>query len=177
MSAYYHAIADGKSMRDWFVGILFAVAIFLYLYKGYSAAENIALNLAGAFAVGIAIFPMEWNCGDACKDFSVHGFCAISFFLCIAFVCIRCASDTLKRIPDEKTKRRYGRLYKIIGLVMIAAPAIAFALTVLLRQYSSRTFIAEAVGIFAFATYWLAKSRELYVTQVERKALHSELNI
>jgi len=177
MSAYYHAATDGKSMRDWFVGILFAVAIFLYLYKGYSAAENIALNCAGALAVGIAIFPMEWNCGGACKNFSIHGFCAISFFLCIAFVCIRCASDTLGLILDENIKLRYRRRYKLIGLVMIASPAIAFALSVLARQYSSYTFIAEALGILAFAAYWLTKSRELSITQAEGKALRDELKI
>lgn len=65
----------------------------------------------------------------------------------------------------------------IIGLAMIASPAIAFALTVLARQYSSYTFIAEAVGILAFGTYWLTKSRELSITQAERKALRGELNI
>src|SRR5215468_3157099 len=56
MSAYYHAINDGKSLRDVFVGILFAVGAFLYLYKGFSGKENIALNIAGILAVGIAIF-------------------------------------------------------------------------------------------------------------------------
>jgi hypothetical protein len=33
MSAYYHANIDGRSVRDWFVGILFAIGAFLYLYK------------------------------------------------------------------------------------------------------------------------------------------------
>src|SRR5216684_1487516 len=95
MSAYYHASINQTSMRDWFVGILFAVGIFLNLYKGYSNSENIALNFAGILAVGIAIFPMQWNCGTDCSWFSIHGLCAVLFFFCIAFVCIRCASDTL----------------------------------------------------------------------------------
>ena len=34
MSAYYHVTCEGRSMRDWFVGLLFAVGVFLYLYKG-----------------------------------------------------------------------------------------------------------------------------------------------
>ena len=43
MSAYYHAFAaDGQSMRNWFVGILFAVGVILYLYQGYSYRENYA---------------------------------------------------------------------------------------------------------------------------------------
>lgn len=175
MSAYYHANIGDKSMRDWFVGILFAVGAFLYLYKGYSSAENIALNGAGIFAVGIAIFPMQWNCGADCGKYSLHGFCAVSFFLCTAFVCIRCASDTLHLIQDEKIKRRYNLAYKLIGIVMIASPAIAFVLTALLKQYRAQTFYAEVVGILAFATYWLTKSRELSITGAERLALQAKL--
>jgi len=52
MSAYYHT-----AMREVFVGILFAVGAYLYLYKGFSAVENIALNLAGTFAICIPLFP------------------------------------------------------------------------------------------------------------------------
>src|SRR5688572_6066749 len=35
MSRYYHATRSGRSMRDWFVGILFAMGAVLYLYKGF----------------------------------------------------------------------------------------------------------------------------------------------
>jgi hypothetical protein len=63
MSAYYHS--GGGAMRDEFVGILFAVGAFLCLYKGFTTFEY-ALNLAGAFVIGVAAFPMEWNCGTSC---------------------------------------------------------------------------------------------------------------
>ena len=61
MSAYYYACTEGRSIRTWFCGTLFAVAACLYLYKGYRRAENIALNLAGLLALGIAEFPMDWT--------------------------------------------------------------------------------------------------------------------
>jgi hypothetical protein len=175
MSAYYHANIGHGSMRDWFVGILFAVGVFLYLYKGYSSAENIALNVAGVLVVGIAIFPMKWNCVADCRKFSVHGFFAVSFFLCIAYVCIRCASDTLSLIPDEELKRRFNRAYKLIGMVMISSPAIAFIFSALLQKFSALTFYVELVGVLAFATYWLTKSRELSITGAERLALQGKL--
>lgn len=175
MSAYYHANIGHQSMRDWFVGVLFAVGASLYLYKGYNGAENIGLNVAGVLAVGIAIFPMEWDCGAGCRKFSLHGFCAVSFFLCIACVCIRCASDTLRSIKDEGRKRRFERAYKIIAAVMIASPGIAFVLTALLQQFRSLTFFVEVVGIFAFATYWLTKTFELSITETERLALQEKL--
>ena len=52
ISAYYYT-----PMRDIFVGILFAIGSFLYLYKGFSRQENYALNCAGLLALGIAVFP------------------------------------------------------------------------------------------------------------------------
>jgi hypothetical protein len=45
MSAFYGAY--NYAMRDWFVGILWAVGSFLVLYKGFSVAEDWALNIAG----------------------------------------------------------------------------------------------------------------------------------
>jgi hypothetical protein len=68
MSAYYHA--SNGLMRDEFAGVLVAIGAFLYLYEGFSRAENRALNLAGIFAVGVAMIPMEWNCSKSCARFS-----------------------------------------------------------------------------------------------------------
>jgi len=173
MSAYYHASVDGRSMRDWFVGVLFASGACLYLYKGYSTLENAVLNFAGAFAVGIAICPMAW--GEDQK-FSIHGFCAVSFFLCIAFVCLFCAGDTLKLVMDDKVRRRFKYFYKLLGTVMIVAPVIAFSLSVLLR-YRALKFYVEAAGIIAFSAYWLTKSRELSITESDQKAVRGQLAV
>src|SRR5688572_33391886 len=41
-------------MRSWFVGPLFVLGVFLYLYKGFSHLENKLLNAAGLFALGVA---------------------------------------------------------------------------------------------------------------------------
>jgi hypothetical protein len=177
MSAYYHAAIDGRSMRNWFVGILFAVGVFLYLYKGYSNRENYALNLAGVMAVGIAVFPMEWNCGSECAKYSAHGICAVIFFLSIAFVCVRCSPDTLRLIKDEDEREKYRNLYIGLASTMVISPLIAFLINALFRQHGSLVFYIEAVGIFAFAGYWLTKSRELSLTQAEKRALHGELDV
>jgi len=189
MSAYYHAsVMGGRSMRDWFVGLLFAVGVFLYLYKGYSKIENYLLNAAGLLAVGVAVFPMPWNnscdlrvCSAAvavsgCPSamFTIHGFCAITFFLSIALVCFICADDTLPLINDEKTRKRLHRTYRVIGLVMIGSMAAAWALNTIIRN-GQRTFYVEAVGIISFAAYWFTKSLELKKTAAERKAVRGHL--
>jgi len=55
ISAFYGAY--NYAMRDWFVGILWAVGSFLVLYRGFSVAEDWALNIAGLSAILLAINP------------------------------------------------------------------------------------------------------------------------
>lgn len=171
MSAYYHAISLtlGYSMRDWFVGILFAIGISLILYKGFSRRENVALNIAGILAVCVALFPMNWNNGDETASISIHGTCAVLFFVCISYVCIKCAKETLFLLNNEVLERKYGNIYKILGIGMLLSPLIALIITFLFQQLSSYTFFVEAVGVWIFATYWIIKSRELSITQADKK--------
>jgi hypothetical protein len=175
MSAYYHAQNGGQSMRDWFVGILFAIGVFLYLYRGYSQKENLLLNAAGVLALGIALFPMEWRCGATCHTITAHGICALGFFVCIAYVCAKCSTETLCLLADEQQRVRFQRIYQLLAFVMLASPVIAFLLNTLTRQAQSLVFYIEATGIFAFSAYWLVKSHELSITQADVKALSGEM--
>ncbi|MBI3267868.1 MAG: hypothetical protein HYZ53_02510 [Planctomycetes bacterium] len=173
MSEYYHARsahdpATGEPghgvMRDAFVGISFAVGMILVLYKGFSKPEDWALNFAGLFAFGVALFPMRWPVGGASAEhcISFHGFCAVSFFLSISSVCIFRASDTLHLIQGETTRKCYKLAYRTIGLLMIALPVVVWVLTSqqIVRDY--RTFLLELAGIYVFAVYWLLKTYELH---------------
>lgn len=178
LSAYYHAIGfHQRSMRNWFVGILFAIGVFLFLYRGYSNFENYILNLAGIFALCIALIPMQWGCTDNCDKFSWHGLFAIAFFLSIAIVCVFCASDTLHLISNPVVRKRFRRFYHLIGIMMVASPVIAYALTVIFNQYKQYTLYIEIVGIYTFACYWIVKSREIVITESELHALDGTLEI
>lgn len=172
MSAYYHAAQDGRSMRDYFVGFLFAIGVFLYLYKGNSTAENILLNLAGMFAIGVAVFPMEWACGDTCKKISLHGISAISLFIAIAAVCLFCASNTLHMLNDEALAARFRKGYYALGVCMVLSPLAAYLLAVVFRRLEGYTYIAEASGIAVFAIFWAVKSYELSLSKAERMAAY-----
>src|ERR1043166_5802622 len=55
MSDYYHA--NHGALRDLFVGTLSGTGVILFLYQGVTRLEDYALNLAGLFALGIAMFP------------------------------------------------------------------------------------------------------------------------
>ena len=133
MSAYYHSVA-----RDVFVGALFAIGAAAFLYKGYSHKENIAMNLAGIFSVGVAIFPTE--CPSVVAEAmceaptfkAIHAVSAILFFLMIAYVCLFRSNDTLRRVKDEARRKRYSRLYLIIGILMILLPLLVLIKSCLL---------------------------------------------
>ena len=180
MSAYYWAAPQGglPPSRDWFVGGLFAIAGFLYLYKGFTVAENNALNLAAILAVGVAIFPMEWNTTvEHDGHFSAHGFCAVSMFLCLVYVVWFRAQDTLRLLSDPGTIRRYRRTYKLVSLFMLLSPLTAFVLNSFFPGHTAYVFFIEAAGIWAFALYWWIKSTELKRSNATRKALRAELQL
>jgi hypothetical protein len=178
ISAYYWA-PDGPDApsRNWFVGGLFAVAACLYLYKGFNTRENVALNLAGLFLVGVAVFPMdEYTCTVNCSRFSVHGTSAVLMFLCLVYVVWFRSRDTLKKeLLDEADAARYRKAYAVIGLVMLASPLTAFVMNSIIGKGTSYIFFIEAAGIWAFAAYWWTKSKEFKKSNATRRALKGEI--
>ena len=172
LSAYYHA-SDG-AYRNLFVGALVAVGAMLYLYKGFSRDENYVLNLAGSFAVGVAMIPMQWNCGDTCAKLSIHGTVAVAFFICIAYVCLFRASDTLELLRDKSQIQKYKRTYRTFGVLMILSPIAAVLVSIVVPSRgpeSTRILMIEEFGVAVFGAYWLAKTSEMRKTNAERLAL------
>ena len=182
MSEYYYSVApEGWSLRDLFVGILFSIGILLCVHRGYSYRENNALNLAGIFAIVIAICPLKWPCRadvPECSQFviecvrltsaHVHKTAAVLFFLSIAYICIWCASDSLCLIRNPAREKRYRTAYHLIGVLLIPI-GLALVLGLVLERFSSSVFLlsVEMIGFFVFATYWLVKSREIASTYAE----------
>jgi hypothetical protein len=189
MSAYYHT-----EMRDVFVGCLCAVGCYLLLYKGFSRAEDWALNLAGIFAIGIAFFPMSDMellrcaplCGDDCMMLSplldrtfqpllasgFHGYFAVAFFLLIAFVCIWCSRDTLKLIENRNERRLFSLVYKVLGTLMIVLPLTVATLSLLGKGPADvcrnpMVYRIEFAAVWIFSLFWAVKSVELYRSKVE----------
>lgn len=165
-----------------FVGLLYAIAAFLYLYKGFTKGENIALNFAAFFAVCVAFFPMEMNCTSTdardlvCEPYycfpgiNPHGPSAALLFACLAYVMWKRSDDTVKRLKDETLKARYRALYRTTSLAMVALPLAAGLLHMVRGDYSTLTFWLEAGGVIAFSTYWFIKSFELKRTFADAKA-------
>jgi len=166
ISAYYHT-----PMRDVFVGSLVAVGACLYLYKGFSDRENKALNCAGIFAVAVAFLPTcipdvdtmnneMCDQGLRCVVKWLHRISAFLFFVPVAYVSTFRGSDTVELIDDEKIRKKYLNLYRVIGPMMIVLPALA-AIFFLATDNESIIFFVETAAIWAFALFWLTKVREL----------------
>lgn len=176
ISAYYWASGSGDRLaRIWFVGGLFVLASFLYLYKGFTKKENIALNLAALFGAGVALLPMPWDCGASCPKVTVHGICAFALFGCLVYVVWFRARDTLRYLPADSNPARYKQLYATIGAVMVASPVSAFFLNLVFGTPTTYTFFIESAGIWGFAAYWWVKSTELQKSGATRKALRGEI--
>jgi amino acid transporter len=190
MSDYYHASTESikdrnerKStgaapdplnsgrgvMRNWFAGVLFAIGGLLAVYKGFRPAEDLALNLAALFAVLTALVPNTWE-GDGPPW---HGIFAVTFFVCIAYVCIFTASATLSLVNEDRRKR-LRRVYKTLGWAMVVFPVGAAILTYATGRF---IFVAEAGGVYAFAFYWLVKTLEIRQTNADRRAASGELQL
>jgi hypothetical protein len=189
LSAYYHRLAPFEflSARDLFAGGLFAAAVCLFSYKGFSTKENVALNLAAVFAVGVALLPTAHgpsalnvdearnSCivfvGAGYHDSSLrpilHGTSAVLFFLCLAYVSIWRSRDTL-RLLNEAKRESYNRRYMLTGALMIASPIAAVVASKVLTG-SHRIFIlsVEALGVWAFSVYWWVKTREMGESNVD----------
>lgn len=182
LSDYYHTY-----MRNGFVGMLFIIGAFMYLYRGFSNWENWLLNAAGLLAVCIALLPTDIKCrmGDlACEAqakevFSMpllHGISSVMFFIVIALVCITCSRLTLSQIKENGYRKKlYAYIYWILGFLMVALPLTAAGIARFTElanpdNGSHIIFWVEYAGVWVFATYWLVKSIEIHKTESDKHA-------
>jgi hypothetical protein len=170
ISAYYHySAADSGygagTMRNVFVGVLWAIGAFLFFYKGYSWKEDWALNIGGVAAVLVSLFPMDWPvAADVVRTPTawVHYGSAVVFFLTIAYVALFRSGDTLELVRDAQRRRRFKRTYALLGALMVLVPLGVVLLHLLARaERSLVVLLVEVAGIYVFSAFWLVKSREI----------------
>jgi hypothetical protein len=189
LSAYYWAGYDDPSEeRTIFVGSLFAVGACLVAYRGFSNEENWALNFAGIFAWGVALFPMNcrkgMECLHSCEGLGhglIHGTCAVIFFLLLAYVALFRSKDTLGdgssggHVLSEKDRRWYARQYNLAAGAMVVLPVAAVIVTYATQQRRYWVISIECAAVWAFAYYWAIKSLEMKNSQVEKRAARQQV--
>ncbi len=171
MSAFYGAY-DG-AMRDYFVGIVWAIGSFLILYHGFSVAEDWALNVAGACAILLSLNPCYcWTVPPGSNP--LHGAFAITFFVCMIYVCWFCAYDTVTILPARR-ESFYEQSYRWIGWALLAILVAALIVHLKYPDYHRIIFLVEATSVTVFAGYWAMKSAEFRESAAEERTLRGEL--
>jgi len=72
-------------------------------------------------------------------------------------------------------KETFRRNYNWIGLAMVLFPSVATVLMWMLEWRTRWILLAEALGVWTFAAFWLVKSRELSLSQPERTAIENTM--
>ncbi|MEM6907662.1 MAG: hypothetical protein AAF494_03195 [Pseudomonadota bacterium] len=156
ISYFYHV----PTAKNWFVGLLWAVGVFLILFQGLSKWENLFLSAAGVFLILVAMVPTG---SDQCSEsmFSWHAAFAVAFFLCLFVVAIFFSKTRLDYILWPPLRARFAMAYNITGSLMIALPALAYGVHLIDgRDCGHEIFWIEAAAILAFSLYWFVKTWE-----------------
>jgi hypothetical protein len=172
ISDYYYT-----NMREIFVGILCAISLFLFTYKGYSKLDNWSANVAAIFALGIALFPTTYHEGVNCEknvdnfityshSSTIHFTSATIFFLTLAYMSICLFTKTNNKnqadgLTEEKLIR--NKIYIGCGWTIIGSLVIIFLHQKdILPSALPITFIFETVALVSFGMSWLIKGEVLF---------------
>jgi hypothetical protein len=165
--SHYYYTASG----DLFVGVLCAVALFLFCYKGYDGdSDHFWTSLAAFFALCIAFFPTNNNSSDACAVIHlpdnavrrfIHYVSAAAFFLILGGVSLFLFTRSKgERTPEKKIR---NHIYIICGLVILAA-VVSIGIYAGVKGESrwgpyKPVFWLEWVALLAFGVSWLVKGQ------------------
>lgn len=164
ISHYFHTPA-----RSTFVGVLCAVAIFMFFYTGYDYWDNYLGNAVAIAALGVAFFPTCTGL-DICPVkgtyCTIHLISGGSFFLFLGIFAFArfTRTDPNKSVTPEKVRR--NKFYKACGLIIWACLLLMILYTnpkLGLETYFPRytIFTLEWVALFFFGASWLVKGNAL----------------
>ena len=165
VSAYYYT-----GMRDVLVGTLWAIAFFLFSYKGYDLTDEIAGKLCFLFAIGVSVFPTS---PDGATDPHVlligfiHLVCAALLFITLTFYAIFLFTKTNPDVSPTRRKIQRNIIYLICGLLMTLSILLMAALSLLPSAFTAAlsayqpVFWLEALAVFAFGISWFVKGKAI----------------
>ena len=160
----------GTIMRGVFVGVLFAIGVFLFSYVGYERtsadkwyerSDNGTGNVACFFAIVVALFPttssVEWIR-------VVHLLAAVGLFLTLAYMSFFLFTKS-KGKPEGKKLTR-NRWYRGLAIGIVASLVLALIYNLALNDTSlSRyqpIFWLESAALIFFGMSWFIKGETLF---------------
>ena len=158
ISAYYYTGAVAI-----FVGVLFALALFLLTYPGYKGviADRLLGLVGGTAGILVALFPTSAPDGLSAPTWwspymrTVHYLSAVVLFVVfILFAIWLFRKSNIPRRGDRPLeKRRRDDICLASGIIMIAS--VLWAASSMFTH--APIFIPESIAIIAFAVSWLTK--------------------
>ena len=172
ISFYYHT-----NMRDFFVGLLIGVSLFLVTYRGHERIDSIVATVSGIAGFGVAVFPCLLDSSSAqpvgifqvvpAASNTIHLVCASLFFIllgCNSFFLF--TMRPYKDAPITRSKGIRNRIYRSCGLIIFACLVLlAVFLVVLGPEEAHRTkavLFFETIMLGAFGLSWLVKGETLF---------------
>jgi hypothetical protein len=178
--AFFMQLASGEPLksisesyhyraRDWFVGLLFAIAGLVFSFKGQGRFERRLTILAGLSLVIVAVAPCE--CQRSKNILSpLHFPAAAIVFSILAYFCWRfkkTANTKFETYPESRRRVQIYTmcLYGMIGCIGMAAFYVAARLAKqpIDEKFPDYIFWLETLGLVSFGVSWLAASRTLPV--------------
>ncbi len=168
ISLYYYT-----NMRDFLVGLLFLVGLFLITYKGPHIIDFIVTTITGIAGMGVAIFPCDNDIIPAQKvgifqlipesSNVFHLTFAVIFFLFLALNSLFLFTRSKEVVTSQKIKR--NKVYIISGIVILVCLLGMFISMLVLTDdqlYKSKIIlILESVALLAFGISWLIKGETI----------------
>jgi hypothetical protein len=165
ISAYYYT-----DMRNFLVGGLCGIALFLFATKGYDRRDEIASRFACIFALGVAFFPTEPS--SSANDLQqhigwIHDLSATLLFVTLGFFCLFQFTQTTPGVAPTPMKRKRNTVYSICGYIIFASIGLCalFGVIDLIEKrtvWPDHLFWFESAAILAFGFAWLVKG-ELFL--------------
>jgi hypothetical protein len=172
VSDYYYS-----PVRNIFVGALCALGLFLIAYVGDDLGDRVITDLAGVFALGVALFPTTPTVASppsaTCETVArlttrqqvvgdIHAVSSVLFFVLLAWMAIRFISTSgAQPTPAELRRNLIYRICAIVILASVAATIVTNFLPASLRPAFPYLLLYESVGIFAFGVSWFVKGQTL----------------
>jgi hypothetical protein len=143
------------------------MAVFLVAYRGYEGkatilggklriGDNLATNIAGIGAAGVALFPTGPGTGATSRQAIIgvlHRVSAAAFLISLAVVCLY--------LFTKSAKPRRNRVYRICGRVILGCLVLMVANAVVpkgnLLHSIKPLYWLEAAAVVAFGVAWLVK--------------------
>lgn len=180
ISDYHNTIA-----RDIFVGLLCAISLFLFSYKGYEPIDSWLANITGVLGFVVAFFPtyikvnccsiypmsIKWSKGDywpyASWVTTVHLTSAAIFLLLLGVYSFVLFTRTDKD-QNSRGRRKYIRngIYRACGIIIVISVAILgvyiWKFETEQRDYDYHIIILfETIALWAFGFSWLVKGKTM----------------